>query len=480
MAEEEEDVKWALTTLRGRILRYKLYQDYYDGTHRLLFATEKFLNTFGQLFQAFSDNLCLSVVDALADRLSIRGFMGTGAKEAEALWTAAHMPRLSGTVHVEAGRSGDAYAIVWPDKGGTVRIWPQNPAQCCIERDEEEPDVVLRGAKCWVAPNGKIRMSIYRPAYILKYETRNKAEGGALPEKADAFVLIEREGVENPVPNPWGRVPLFHFTNNASTYGGLGRSELADVVPLQDALNKAIADMLVGMEFLALPQRWGTGVEIAEDKDNPGRPAVVPLGGRTAQAQAVAVQGGPNRMMTVANELAKFGQFPGAPLQDFLLVQDAFRLEIARVSGRPPQYMQLTSISNVSDDALRTLDDRMVKTAEDRADEYGETWLSMMNLAVLMSGGSGVLDTIDWDDPTVTDEHRELEIAEAKLRVGVSKRQVLKELGYDDVLIEEMLGEAQQAAAAAEQAIIRAALAGQDTSEEAPPPPAPVNANGRA
>lgn len=476
MAEPEEDVKWALTTLRKRLLRYKLYQNYYDGEHRLLFATEKFLNTFGRLFQTFSDNLCLSVVDALADRLSIRGFMGTGADAANAIWTGAHMPRLSGTVHVEAGRSGDTYALVWPDRGGTVRIWPQNPAQCCIERDEEEPDVVIRGAKCWVAADGKIRLNIYRPDYILKWETRNKVPDGSLPEKDGDFVLMTREGVENPVPNTWGLVPMFHFTNNASTYGGLGRSELADVIPLQDALNKAIADMLVGMEFLALPQRWGTGVEIPEDPERPGSPAPIKTAGR---AQTVAVQGGPNRMMAVASDLAKFGQFPGADLGQFLQVQDAFRLEIARVSGRPPQYMQLASISNVSDDALRTLDGRLVKTAEDRTDEYGETWLSLMNLAIRMSGDSGILESVDWDDVSTSDEMREVEIATAKLQIGVSKKQVLKEVGYDDTLIEEMLGEATASADAAEQAIIRAALAGQESAVVPPVVTEPVP-SGRA
>lgn len=475
----DPDVEWALKTLAKRINRYRTYQDYYDGKQRLLFATDKFLNAFGPMFRAFADNLCLSVVDALADRLSIRSFNGDGADAANEFWkTAWHGPRLSGTIHVEAGRSGDAYAIVWPDRSGVPRLWPQNPAQCAIERDEEEPDVVLRGAKCWVTGDGFVRLNIYRPEVIFKWVTRRKVEGAALPSKADDFVLVDSPGIENPLPNTYGIIPLFHFTNNASTYGGLGRSELSDVIPLQDALNKAIADMLVGMEFLALPQRWGTGVEVPEDPNVPGRPAGLPTNANPTgqQVNATALRLMADRMLTVANDEAKFGQFPAADLKQFLEVQDAFRLEIARVSGRPPQYMQLSSISNVSDDALRTLETRIVKTAGDRQDEYGETWLSAVNLGLQIAGSSPV-EAIDWDEAATEDELRKIEVAEAKLRIGVSKRQVLKELKvYDDELIDEMLGEAEASARAAEEALIRSALTGADSSAAPPPPPPRDNA----
>jgi len=64
-------------------------------------------------------------------------------------------------------------------------------------------------------------------------------------------------------PNPYGRVPVFHFPNRRVYDYGI--SDLADVIPIQDALNKALMDMLVAMEFGAFKQRWVTGIEYETD-----------------------------------------------------------------------------------------------------------------------------------------------------------------------------------------------------------------------
>ena len=55
-------------------------------------------------------------------------------------------------------------------------------------------------------------------------------------------------------------VPVVPFPNLGE--GSFGMSELRDVVPLQDALNKTLLDMLVGSESQALPQRYALGLEI--------------------------------------------------------------------------------------------------------------------------------------------------------------------------------------------------------------------------
>src|SRR5687767_4956981 len=68
------DITWGLGELAARTQQWRLYLDYYNGLHRLAFATEKWRTQFGTLFKAFADNLCPAVVDAKADRLQIAGF----------------------------------------------------------------------------------------------------------------------------------------------------------------------------------------------------------------------------------------------------------------------------------------------------------------------------------------------------------------------------------------------------------------------
>ena len=72
----DSDTTWAL----GRFAdpkRYHSYSEsraYYDGNHRLAFATESFREAFGGLFAAFAENMCPAVVDAVGDRLELIGF----------------------------------------------------------------------------------------------------------------------------------------------------------------------------------------------------------------------------------------------------------------------------------------------------------------------------------------------------------------------------------------------------------------------
>lgn len=42
-------------------------------------------------------------------------------------------------------------------------------------------------------------------------------------------------------------------------------SEIEDLKPLVDALNKSLADMMVTSEYVGRPRRWATGVELVEE-----------------------------------------------------------------------------------------------------------------------------------------------------------------------------------------------------------------------
>ena len=136
--QAQDDLQAALLSLRDRRPAYQRYGEYYDGVHRLAFATHKFLNAFGTLFAAFAANHCPAVVDALVDRLVLERFTSEGAAPGQQqrdvpdtdadiawdIWLRNRMDRRAGEVHVEAARSGDAYVIVWPDADGLPVLYP--------------------------------------------------------------------------------------------------------------------------------------------------------------------------------------------------------------------------------------------------------------------------------------------------------------------------------------------------------------------
>lgn len=424
----------ALHDLKGRSLRYITLEDYYRGKHDLAFATEKFRNAFGSLFRKFANNMCPAVCDAVTDNLQVIDFAVEegpavkAAKEVKQLWQLNRMDQRAGEVHKEAVKAGDAYVIVWPDAKGTPVIYPQKARVCTVAYDTEQPGLILWAAKFWMAVNKRIRVNLYFPDRIEKYITRVQTPNG-LPDKDDAFIEFKVKGEKWPLKNEWGVVPVFHFANNADI-GEMGSSELVPAVPLQDALNKSVLDMMVAMEFVSFPQRWATGIEVALDND--GKP-IVPF------------TPGVERIWTVDSSEAKFGEFSAADLKQFLAVKKDFQLDIATVTATPIHYFNLQTGDVPSGKALKRLEKRHVKKVKDRMTTFGNVWEDVMALAMQMAGGKRVRLTTNWEDPFGPTEEEKLDTLITKKQLGVSETQLLMEAGYGEADIAKMQAEKQKA-----------------------------------
>lgn len=417
----------ALARIRTAQPRYRRYREYYDGIQPLAFATDKFRTAFGSMFQAFAYNLCSVVIDTIADRLSVEGFgVEQGGDEIGAtaweLWGSNRMDTLSGEVHREALRCGDAYVTVWPDAAGLPTIWPQPASQMTVRYDEEQPGVILWAAKCWRQAEDYVRLNIYEPDVIRKFISRQK--GAMVPEKEGSLELY---GDQPELPNPWGLVPVFHFANDSSV-GIVGRSELAGILALQDGLNKALCDMLVAMEFVAYPQRYATGLETERGEDGKPKALFIP---------------GTDRVWAVGAPDVRFGEFAPANLQQILSVINDFEQKICRVSGIPPHYMALIT-DPPSGEALKTLETRFVKKCRARQAVFGNAWEDAMRLALRMAGQTtGARLSCRWADPAPETAKGRAETIRLKTDIGVSRRQALLELGYGEQDVDRMTAESQ-------------------------------------
>ncbi len=426
-----DDLKWTLDSIRARVLDYGLANDYYEGRHRLAFATEKFRNAFGSLLKAFADNLCPAIVDTVADRLQVTGFAAEDdqsvGEAAAVLWRVNRMDRRAGEAQTEALKCGDSYVIVWPDQNNVPRLYPQAAGLCTVEYDGDEPGVILKAGKVWKDSLKRWRLTLYYPDRLEKYASQ-PTDATDFPTGPGMFMPFEVLGESWPLPNPYEQVPVFHFANNTFT-GMFGRSELADVIPLQDALNKAIADMLVAMEFVALPQRWITGMEVEYDE-------------ATGKPKQVFVPGA-DRLWTIAAPDAQFGQFPGADLTQFVNVQEGFRLEIARVSRTPLHYLMPSGTSFPSGEAMKTAEQPLLSKVKDRQIAWGNVWEDVMRLALRMTGVSVEGLTCNWLDTTPRNEKALLETLLLKKQIGVSDTQLMREAGYTDEQITQFEEERQ-------------------------------------
>jgi hypothetical protein len=422
------DLTAALKALAVNLPAYQQCAEYYRGNHRLLFATDKFKSTFGSLFRAFACNLCPVVVDVPADRLTVTGFSVEGggkADDAWALWNANRMDRKSGQVHLEALTAGDSYVIVWPDTTGAPAIYPQRAAAMTVKYDDEEPGLITWAAKAWPRGDKKTRVTLYYPDRIEKY-IADAAGDGSLPSNANNLSEYHVPDEPWPLPNPYGRVPVFHFGNNAGI-GEFGASELVNVIPLQDGLNKSICDRLVAQEFIAYPQRWATGLEI--DKDP------------TTGAPIPPFIPGADRLWAVEGGEVKFGEFAQARISEFIAGEVDWLHKIAAVSGTPLHYLAHDSGGWPSGESMKTAEARLIAKVTDRQLAFGNVWEDAMAFALVIARKPDARLSTLWADPTPRNEKDHAAMLVMKRSVGVSAKQIMREWNYTDEQIAKMIQE---------------------------------------
>jgi hypothetical protein len=210
-----------------------------------------------------------------------------GATAAWRFFQDRRLARVANYAHGRAVGLGDAYLVVWPDKAGRAHVYAHG-GDCLVARyDPEDPDTLTVAARLWeeppsVAYGRRFRLTLYYADRVERYISGPNT--ASLPTRADAFEPYAEAGEPWRVANPWGRVPVFPLPFEGGP-GLCGHSALAEVVPLQDQLNKAVIDRAVAQEFGAWPQRWAIGLEPDQARnsdgslkyDASGNPVMAPL-----------------------------------------------------------------------------------------------------------------------------------------------------------------------------------------------------------
>lgn len=474
-----EDLQWGLKQFEGVVQRhYVTLFCYYEGKHPIAFATEKFKAAFFDVFKEYAENLCAPVVDALNDRLKIVGFRSNQAElkteqqpstvpgmavhtrlsvtdapgqQAWDIWTRNRMDLRSTEVHLESLMMGDGYALVWPDDNMEAAIWPQLANEVRVQYDPNTPGVLLKAVKVWKDyVEGVWRLNLYFPDRIDKYASKKNNLNNMSYKYAD-YTQIDN------VPNPYGRVPMFHFPNQVENKHG--KSEISrSIVAVQDGLNKAVIDMLVAMEFAAYKQRYVVGMEV-ETNEETGEPV-----------NQNTKNYGVDRMMAIPDVDAKVGQFDATDLTQFLKVQDKFWLSAARVSGTPLHYFYITGGDFPSGEAIKSAEGRFIKRINDRQTAFGNQWEDVMQFAMQIDavGGADIELTAQWESATPRSEAELADTAVKKRAIGVPRSQLLREQGYTEEEIDRFLTEADAEAVARAQLQITVQEAGQQDNGTGP------------
>ncbi|MCU0239235.1 MAG: phage portal protein, partial [Pyrinomonadaceae bacterium] len=339
------------------------------------------------------------------------------------IWQANRLDVRSDLVHKESLKKGDSYIIVWVDSNKKTTIYPQKADNVCVFYDEETPGKISWAAKGWIDSNKFARLNLYYADRIEKYISKKEAKNG-LPAEKDFQAFAEEPKVEN----PYKIVPVFHFPNNADIANS-GKAESVDAIPIQNALNKTVCDMMVGSEFAALPQRYATGLE--NEYDDAGNPKPPFLSGI-------------ERLWTSESIDTKFGEFSAANLENFLKVKESFKTDIATITGTPLHYFMQTSGQSPSGESQRRSETRFISKCKLKQNAFGQIWADVMAFALLIEKGKKDIQLFtNWIDAGELSEKEKLENLLLKKELGIDEETLFTEAGYGADEIQRILAATQ-------------------------------------
>lgn len=352
--------------------RIALYSRYYDGQHRLQFATSKFKEAFGELFEAFATNWMALICDSAVERLNIQGFRfgeNDADDEAWAIWQANGLDAKSISGHTEAIKCGTAYLVVGPPTipGGQPVITVEHPSQVIVAHDESDRRVRLAALKRYRdIQTGDHVAVVYLPDRIVEYRRPSHMatlEGMGLVIPVGVADYVE----SSTTPNPLGIVPIIPLENNPSLLTG-GRSDIAAAIPLNDAANKFFSDMIHASEFTSFPQRVLTGVELPRD----------PITGEVAdEAQ---IRAAVSRLWTFESTDAKVFDLQAGSLDNYVAGIRVAVQHMAAQTRTPPHYL-LAEMVNISGDALVAAETGLVARCRRKHIDFSDSWEEAMRLA---------------------------------------------------------------------------------------------------
>lgn len=419
-------IQWGVNELADQLEAYESYQDYYVGDHPLAFATDKWKEVFGSVFEEFADNWCQVVIDAPAQRFKIEGWDSDDkglAKEANDLWTDMWLGLEAKEVHTQAMVKGESYVMVWedPDEVGTPELYYNDATEVAVHYDSRKKRRISRATKAWTDEDGTRHLAVYfrdhTELYIIPSNVTawQIAAGTITPSPID---LPTGWLVDNPnIPNEYDVIPVFHFKNRGSGLQN-GVSELKSVVPVQNTVNKLMMDLMVGSEFGSYRQKWMAG------------------GGHPKEGWKT----GPNRMWATTDPGAKFGEFGQIDLEPIFKSVEVAVAHIAKITQTPMHYLR-SSGDMPSGEALKTAESGLVHKVTDRQETWDMPWSMGMDLFMRIAGNMGTKDLKRlepvWKSAETRHDLEQAQTAQLKAILGIPLDQLwIEHFGYDENQVE--------------------------------------------
>lgn len=438
---------------------------YYEGFHRLErlgLAVPPELDRF-----VTTVNWPRITVDSVEQRCDIEGFRLLGADEAnEDLWTvwqANDLDEESQQAHLDSLIFGRSYVCVGargPEDeraadmvGDVPLVTVESPFEMIHETDPRTRRVTAALRRTNTATGASAKFAtLYLPDVTIWLEHQG-ARG-----------WVEQDRDEHQIGWPL----VIPMINRPRLRRREGVSEMADVLNLSDAACRALTNVQVATEVLAVPQRYVIGASPQDFVDQDGKP--VPAWETYFGA-----------VWALRSEKATVGQFSAADLSNFERIVNHYANLVSGVSGLPTRFYGQYTTNPPSEGSIVADETRLIMNSYRKHRGFGGTWERSMRLVRRIQDGEwnpdlARMETL-WKDPETPTRAQTadatvklvqanilpVEAAWEELGYSATRRQQLKQL-RDDAAAADPLTKA----AAAFQNSPAAAAAG----ESAPAPAA--------
>lgn len=395
---------------------------YYDGKQPLNFLAPEIRQQVGARLTSLVINWPRVIVDSVQRRTYVEGFRvgDAGAVDAELsrLWQENNLDEESRLAQLDALVHSRAYLLVWGNEADplTPRITVESAHEMTVARRAGSSEVAA-AVKRW-SDGDRTFATLYTPDEVIRCSKPASSTG-----------IVARWDVLDVIDNPLGAVPVVPLVNRPRTLKREGESELTDVMPLADAVNKLATDMLVTSEFHAHPRRTATGLQISANPEEKERFRAEVQQHWDALEKGRTMLGGPG---------VNIGQLPAADLSNFVEAIQLLTAQIAAVAGLPPHFLGINTDNPASADAIRAAEATLIERAQEKQRTWAGAYEQAMRLAVAARDGIPVaavpgelrrMETV-WRDPATPTPAQSMDAAVKGVQAGI----------YDDVAAQESVG----------------------------------------
>jgi hypothetical protein len=395
----------------------------------------------------FLDNHCKAVVNAVAERLTVKGFDSEDKAFAQWAWDIWKQPmgaRKARGVHMGALAGGEYFIIVdWDTANKQSRFTPHprfveanatagGPGYGCRAHypDGDVYRPMDYATKRWIEeymdgalPKRRSRLNVYYPDRVEKYALN----GGVWAEYNDPGDAAWPIPWKDSQGNPLG-IPVVHFANPDQ------KSEIWDAIPLQDALNKCLLDTLAAADTAGFRILIAKGFMPTTDGKAP------------AADGSNYIKVAPGMWIGCSKENTDVTPLEAADLSPLLDLHDRLVMEIAKTTDTP--LSRFTASKQVAaEGTLKQQEGPLLARIADRQIAFGDAWEQCFYIARKLAntfGGANMpedslLETL-WEPAAIRDDKLFLE--ELKIKkdsLSIPLEQLWKEAGYSEEQVADMM-----------------------------------------